>query len=529
MTLERGDLLNNRYRILKPLGEGGFGAVYIAEDLILKTRCAIKENLDYWEEAQEQFEREALILAGLRHPNLPRVTDYFRVPGQGQYLVMDIVEGYDLQTILDRVGKPLAEKQVLTWMEQICDALVYLHSQKPPIIHRDIKPANIKITAAGQAVLIDFGIAKQYQPGTKTTLAARAVTAGYSPVEQYGQESTDARADIYALGATMYTLLTNIRPPESVARVSGTPLTAPRLLNPQISSATEKIVLKALEIRANERYGSAAEMQAALRQVLQRPGTGAPSLETPPARPSAPPISRPVAGSGDNAINAPPPSPREAATAAPISHKSAVRLEWVKIPAGEFLFGEERRRISLPAFEIARYPVTNAQYKLFLQANPGYPPPAHWRGGTYPMGKARHPVIGVSLYDALAFCEWLGVRLPTEEEWEKAARGDKGLLLPWGEDWQDGKYCNNWEANIKGTTPVDRYPLGASPYGVMDLLGNVWEWTATEYQGPHMHVLKGGSWRSYSRFAMATTRRDWLTLGDSRDDVGFRCARDLPG
>lgn len=524
MTLNRGDVLHNRYRILKPVGEGGFGAVYVAEDQILKTTCALKENLDYWEEAQEQFEREALILAGLRHPNLPRVTDYFRIPGQGQYLVMDIVEGYDLQTILERVGKPLAEKQVLSWMEQICDALVYLHAQNPPIIHRDIKPANIKITSAGQALLIDFGIAKQYRLDSRTTLAARAVTAGYSPVEQYGQEATDVRTDIYALGATMYTLLTTLRPPESVARVSGAPLPPPSELNQQVSQATERVILRAMEIRSADRFPSANEMLQALRKAAALRATGGLASPQPPPRPPTGPL-QPTLDGGPAA--APLSRPR-VANPPRTSHKSAVRMEWVQIPAGAFLFGEERRKLSLPAFEMARYPVTNQQYKLFLDANPGYPAPAHWKGRSFPVGKGRHPVVGVSYYNALDFCKWLEARLPSEAEWEKAARGAKGLRLPWGEDWQDGKFCNSWDAQVKGTTPVDRYPLGASPYGVMDLLGNTWEWTTTEYQGPHIHVVKGGSWRTFSGFAIATIMRDSLTLGDSRDDVGFRCVRSAP-
>ncbi|MBN2549857.1 MAG: SUMF1/EgtB/PvdO family nonheme iron enzyme [Anaerolineales bacterium] len=534
MTLRVGDVLNNRYRVVKRLGQGGFGAVYRADDLILKTTCAIKENLDYWDEAQRQFEREAQILAGMRHPNLPRVTDFFTLPAQGQYLVMDFVEGYDLQTILNRVGQPLLESQVLIWIDQVCDALIYLHSQSPPIIHRDIKPANIRITPTNQAMLVDFGLAKAYDPDTKTILGAQAVTAGYSPVEQYGQEGgehirTDARTDIYALGATLYTLLTNQLPPESIARVMGTPLPRARQLNPKISPQVDEAILRAMGLMAADRYAHVSELRRALKRtrVIEPP-------KFPGAEATSPQLTTNGSAPSAAAVPSQPVKPRTMPGAAPIatrilptSRRSAAKIEWVKIPAGEFIFGEDGKKISLPAFQIARFPVTNLQYRLFLDARPLHPAPSHWKGRDFPMGKARYPVVGVSFYDAMAFCEWMNCRLPTEEEWEKAARGSDGRTYPWGEAWEDGKYCNNWDAGVGGTTSVDRFSLGISPYGVWDMVGNVWEWTGSENQGPYMHVLRGGSWRLFSRFAVQVTRRDWHTLDDSRDDLGFRCARNI--
>jgi len=202
VPLDVGEIINNRYRIVRLLCEGGFGAVYRAWDINLKGPVAVKENHEISPQAQKQFTHEAELLFKLRHPNLPRVTDHFFVPEQGQYLVMDYVEGEDLQTMLDaRGGKPLPEQQVLPWVEQVCDALTYLHSQDPPILHRDIKPGNIKITPDGEAMLVDFGIAKVYDPDHHTTVGARAVTPGYSPPEQYGT-GTDAQSDVYARAAS---------------------------------------------------------------------------------------------------------------------------------------------------------------------------------------------------------------------------------------------------------------------------------------------------------------------------------------
>ncbi len=240
------------------------GAVYRAWDITLDVPAAIKENLDASAGAQKQFSREANILARLSHPNLPRVTDYFFIPDQGQYLVMDFVDGEDLQSMLDRLGK-LPEPQVLSWIAQICEALAYLHSQPNPIIHRDIKPANIKIRPDGHAMLVDFGIAKIYDPHLATTVGARAVTPGYSPPEQYGGGSTDSRSDIYALGATLYHLLTGEAPPESVQRmVKQVPLPPPHQFNDRITPEVEQAILKSVEIATDRRFQTVDEFRHAL-------------------------------------------------------------------------------------------------------------------------------------------------------------------------------------------------------------------------------------------------------------------------
>jgi serine/threonine protein kinase len=264
MTLERGAMLNNRYRIDGLLGQGGRGAVYLAWDANLRIAVAIKENLDASREAQEQFFYEANVLARLSHPNLTRVTDYFFIPGQGQYLVMDYVQGEDLEKMVEQHG-PMSEADALKWTTQVCRALSYLHGQNPPIIHRDIKPANIKIRPDGQAMLVDFGIAKSYDPRSGTLLGAKAITPGYSPPEQYGFGTTDPRSDIYALGATLYHLLTGRALPESVQRAAGattTPL--PRQLNPQISPGTEKAIIKAVEVLSDRRFQNIGEFQSAI-------------------------------------------------------------------------------------------------------------------------------------------------------------------------------------------------------------------------------------------------------------------------
>jgi serine/threonine protein kinase len=264
VPLQTGKVLNNRYRIVKLLGQGGFGAVYRAWDMNMECPRAVKENLDTSSEAQKQFKLEAKLLGDLIHPNLPRVIDHFIIPGQGQYLVMDYVDGEDLQEKLNRSGESLPESLVIPWIEQICDALTYLHRQNPPIIHRDIKPANIKITSEDRAMLVDFGIAKVYDPKLKTTIGARAVTPGYSPHEQYGQGKTDVRCDVYALGATLYTLLTNHEPVESIQRVVSDPLVIVEKLNPSVSPHIAAATNRAMRININSRFQSVSDFKEAL-------------------------------------------------------------------------------------------------------------------------------------------------------------------------------------------------------------------------------------------------------------------------
>lgn len=168
--------------------------------------------------------------------------------------------------------------------------------------------------------------------------------------------------------------------------------------------------------------------------------------------------------------------------------------ETILIPAGEFLMGSDSHKdeyvlddeqpqhsLRLPNYYLAKTPVTNAQYAAFVQAT-GYDRPFHWRGGRLLTDKEDHPVVGVSWYDAMAYCRWLSeatgklYSLPSEAEWEKGARGSDGRIYPWGSHWDAGR-CNSQEGGKGDTTPVGAYPQGASPYGLLDVAGNVWEWT----------------------------------------------------
>jgi WD40 repeat protein len=288
MPLSPGQIIHQRYRIERLLGRGGFGAVYQAWDTALDGPVALKENLESFPGADKQFELEARLLFKLRHPNLPRVIDFFSLPpneGGGSFAVMDYIEGEDLGALLSRNNAPLPQDKLLDWIAQVCDALSYLHSQNPPIIHRDIKPANIRLTPSGRAILVDFGIAKIYSPGLKTTVAARAVSHGYSPPEQYGAGSTDARSDIYSLAATTYHLLSGHMPPPAMDVLSGLEKPPQPLirLNPAIKPAVSAALEKAMQLDQSDRFASAAEFKTAL-LAGQDKSTDAMIVSRPPGR-----------------------------------------------------------------------------------------------------------------------------------------------------------------------------------------------------------------------------------------------------
>jgi serine/threonine protein kinase len=282
-VLEPGAVLRERYKIIESVKSGGMGAVYEAEDLRLEgRRCAIKEILlglgtdeTTRIEAQEQFHREASILARLDHPNLPKVSDYFS-DSDHDFLVMDFVPGRDLAEIMNEAksdGRFLDERDVLNWADQLCGALDYLHTQETPVVHRDIKPGNVKLTPDGRIKLVDFGLVKLLAPGddrTITVLQGRG-TAAYTPLEQYGGDvgHTDVRSDIYSFGATLYHLLTNQTPPDAKQLfLHPEALAAPSEINPRISLRVEQAILHAMEIHPANRPASIDEFRQELRGTI---------------------------------------------------------------------------------------------------------------------------------------------------------------------------------------------------------------------------------------------------------------------
>jgi hypothetical protein len=271
------------YTIVNIIGRGGMGAVYRAQRLADGTIWALKQMrpppdapASEVEENRKLFFQEAELLSQLSHPNLPVVAEVFESNGRPT-LVMEFVPGQPLEQRLHDANAPLLEQQVLSYGIQIARVLHYLHTRKPPIIYRDLKPSNIMITPEGVLKLIDFGVARTYKARkSKDTIAMGS--AGYAPPEQYGKGQTDARSDVYALGATLLHLLTNMPPIPLQTPSAG----AVRKLNPSVDSQTERVLMKAMALDPNLRYKNAAEFEQALVRRLDAPYVDVTTRATPP-------------------------------------------------------------------------------------------------------------------------------------------------------------------------------------------------------------------------------------------------------
>jgi len=596
--LKLGQVLNNRYQIHAVLGEGGFGAVYKVWDDNLQRLCAIKENLQVTPESQKQFKREAIMLANLNHPHLVRVTDYFIISNQGQYLVMDFVDGIDLHTALINYGKALPLADTLKWTLQICDALTYIHSQNPPIIHRDIKPANIRITPQGNAVLVDFGLAKVFEANAKTSTGARGLTPYFAAPEQYGMGGTDAQSDIYSLGVTLYCMLTNHVPPDSVDIMVGNAEPPPpaKAINKDVPEFVSNALQRAMQIHRTDRYKSAGDFKTALlaeqkpfakvkedvhdnitveqhdharnqnaypdkieKIIAKRSDTGITLVDGSVIQPEdlvGKTISFwrgefPILGKREVTAEKldlfiavisregyhveiweeKKPVVETPRIVTPPSNKLTLSngMEFMRVPAGKFLIGNNRDGLDIPYdYWMARYPVTNELYNAYVKGNNIEHPVCGWE-------KIKdHPVTHLSWNMAMEYCQWINnllkkeippslvLRLPTEAEWEKAARGTDERKYPWGNTF-DEKKCNSYDGGKKATTPVGLYsPGGDSPYGCADMSGNVWEWICCLYKPDPFDMknivekasdndllaLRGGSWSSVQQAVRVFCRGD---------------------
>ncbi|MEK6279195.1 MAG: protein kinase [Acidobacteriota bacterium] len=273
-SLAANAVLQARYRVVRQLGRGGMGAVYEAVDERLGITVALKETFSSEAPMRKQFAHEARLLASMQHPALPRVSDHF-VEGDRAFLVMQFIGGVDLARIIAQQPGPFPRDQVIVWADQLLDALIYLHSRDRQVIHRDIKPHNLKLTATGQIALLDFGLAR-IQPADQSLTASRAFygyTKHYAPLEQIQDQRTDPRSDIYALGATLYHLLTGIKPPDAMVRATALinsdpdPLKSADQIHPAVGPQIAAILSKAMAQRSEDRFANAAEFREALRRM----------------------------------------------------------------------------------------------------------------------------------------------------------------------------------------------------------------------------------------------------------------------
>ncbi|NTV64426.1 MAG: SUMF1/EgtB/PvdO family nonheme iron enzyme, partial [Oscillochloris sp.] len=462
-------------------------------------------------------------------------------------LVMEFIPGQNLDELLSAAGGPLPEPQVLAVAQQLCAVLDHLHSQPQPIIHRDIKPANVRLTPDGRIALLDFGLFKRGTDVTQPT--RRGMTPAYAPLEQHplAPGHTDQRSDIYSLGATLYHLLTGQEPIAALDRLQAEidPLPSPERLNPQLTPHIAVAIDRAMRLQPEERYPDIATFERALTALP----LGCPTPATSATRRRAQPTH--LRGVGMVAVGLMallatfwllPRGQITAVRSAPPAPTAFVP-EMVEVPAGPFLIGSSasdpraiegekpQQSISLPSYEIGKTEVTNAQFRPFVTGD-GYTNPAYWDATGWQWREKnqlvqpeywrdprwngdQQPIVGVSWYEAMAYSRWLSAQtgqrfdLPTDAEWEKAARGSDGRIYPWGDSW-DAQRAHGADQDGHKARPVGQYPSGASPYGALDMAGNVAEWTrSTDRPYPYdpndgregasdpahkRFTLRGGSW-----------------------------------
>jgi formylglycine-generating enzyme required for sulfatase activity/tRNA A-37 threonylcarbamoyl transferase component Bud32 len=463
--------LTERYQIISELGRGGMGVVYKAKDASLGRTVALKRVLSRTNNALiKRFMSEAKSIAALNHPNIIQIFDIGE-DAEGLFITTEFVEGTDLARLIKSKGA-LSPRAALKIIMPICEAMLYAHKQG--IIHRDLKPANILLTREGNPKIADFGLARHESMKEMELTGMVMGTQNYASPEQFTDaKHVDMRADIYSIGAMLFEILTG---------------TSPRFFREQaVPPSFIPIVVKAMEADRQRRYQRLDLMIADLSTVWRSPQKEAADLPTRPLAAELPGQKAPVVAS----------IPAE---------------DMVLVPAGPFLFGPEHRKVNLPAFFIDIYPVTNEKYALVF--------PAH----TYPSEEANHPVTKVTWVDADAYARKVGKRLPTEAEWEKAARGTDGRRYPWGNAFSP-ELCNCFDAGNGRTTPVNAYPGGKSPFGAFDMAGNVWEWTTTRHEkATNFRVLKGGAYDGQSKFALCFERFAHHP-GGLFQASGFRCVR----
>jgi eukaryotic-like serine/threonine-protein kinase len=601
MSLQPGETLDRgKYRIVRLIGSGGFGSVYLAQDTLLREEVAIKElepGLDGDQAALSRFLAEAKATMRLRHERIVGTHSVFTEAGH-YYIVMEYLAGDSLEARLKARGALPPDESVRIAAE-VCEGLAYAHERG--VVHCDLKPANVLFTADGHAKVADFGIAhiptESLTRSWATPAGFVAGTVPYMSPEQADGVRDDPRVDVYAVGAVLYRMLTG-RPyldfdtretpaaqARNVGRIQAELPVPPGTHNRRMPAWLDAVVLKALAKRPEERYSNAVTMGEALvrREAPQVAGSraGLPAAETvliSPLAGSAPPTARARRGglpawfwmgvvvaaalltlivilvtSLGNQGESPWPLAKPALGSTMTSKKDGTTR--VYVPAGAFLMGstdadrmaaddeKPSHTVYLDAFWIDRTEVTNAMYAKCVLAGVCQPPRSlSSRRRVKYYGNQQYdnyPVINVTWSDALAYCAWADGRLPTEAEWEKAARGADGRMFVWGNQSPDAQKANYVDSGMGDTASVGAYLQGASPYGALDMAGNVMEWVADLYgetyyassptrnpQGPassHFRVVRGGSYESPLRY-LRVAARDYRSSADVYDYWGFRCA-----
>ncbi|MBI4875960.1 MAG: SUMF1/EgtB/PvdO family nonheme iron enzyme [Acidobacteria bacterium] len=510
------------YQILAVLGKGGMGTVYRAQDTRIGREVALKVISSGGElEARERFQREARSAGILSHPNIVTVHEFGEADA-GLYIVMELVNGPGLDKLTRERGR-LDPALVASVVRQTGEALDCAHGKG--IVHRDIKPGNIMLGEGGRVKVTDFGIAKMLlEPGV-TQVGFAVGSPSYMSPEQMRGENLDGRADQFSLAVVAYELLTGTRPfagdtlPAVLHNILFLDPPPAHTLNPSLPERASAALSKAMAKKAADRFATCAEFAADLEASFAR------------AAPSRRWVWK-LAGLAILLL---------AILAAAIGvylPRTRAPGGMVLVEGGEARLGPNRQPVRVEAFYIDRTEVTNRAYAQFCRET----------GRAAPLGPPENPVVNVTFEDAQAFARWAGKRLPTAIEWEKAARGANGRTYPWGEEPAAGRA--NLPASA-GLAPANSFPASATPDGVLNLVGNAWEWVNTPAQPPSgseferyarlfeelsppltrsepFYQIRGGSYR----FLVPADQTAALVCDSSpvpararKPDIGFRCAR----
>lgn len=622
LQLTPGTVLGH-YRIVRRLGGGGMGDVYLADHIHIKTRrAALKIPRLVSDTSLERFIREAEAAAQINHPNVVTIYD-FGVERGLHYLAMRYVEGTDLARLVAQQGQPLIVKQALKIIALAARGTAAVHQQK--LIHRDIKPANIMIAPGSkpseqQVILMDFGLVRDLD-GSEITIPGHSLgTPAYMSPEQARGEDLDSRSDLFSLGSTLYFLLTAQHPYDSPTQnarevlhkvASGQRPRPVREINSFVSREVSDFVQQVMAPRREDRIPTATHLERELTQLLKgisatpslTPETmGSASQQTAPQISLLPDLdlveleptdetlvekvkhhwpwvaggtalglvtlvailimilTRPGSTNTPTTPAAPPVvgGPKPPATTPSTADRFA---GMVKVPAGRARIGcdvstatrhalglpklrlENDREtfigmatqypdstVQVPAFWIDKYEVTNAAYLKFVKATQR-PAPAHWIGGTPPVGQENWPVTQVSHADALAYAAWAGKRVCSHAQWIRAFRGDTENFYPWGNTWENGRANVEENPTLGRLGPVTSSPDDVSSYGVCNLVGLVREVMRETWflNGQDMVVTRGGDYGSTGCAFGAATATFVLSPSLVADPViSFRCVIEEP-
>lgn len=509
INFDAGTRIADRYVIESRIGKGGMGVVYKAHDALIAEDVALKfmhPRALKTQRGQQLFIKEAQICRRLRHENIVSVHDVSTTPEGILYLTMELLKGTSLRAYLKkhRQDRRLLDVHLaVDLVLQILSALEYAHKM---VVHRDLKPENVMLLPGDRAKVLDFGLAvaieeEQQTPKEGESKKRRVVgTAVYASPEQHRHQAIDYRSDLYSLGLIMHELLTLRTPIDEPVTV----MDVRQDVAPSIVEVLDRAVMKPKD----RRWQSAREFRKALREAYESSYS---SIEV-------------VSYTTD--------AGREVSTE-----------NMVYMSGGSFLMGNNDIREEAPEFEtsvepfyVDQYPVTVSEYAAFLEAT-GHREPKYWHDPE--LNGPRQPVCGVSFDDALAYAAWVGKHLPTEHQWEFTARGKENRRYPWGSLEPDTTLCN-FADYLGMPSIVTMHERGATPEGVYDLAGNVYEWTlgawvpykpetggdTTDLTQPR-RVVRGGSWHSQAQELRCAARKG-LFREAQLTTVGFRCTLPAP-